>query len=79
VLFARGVLLDEIEAALEELPPNQREVFLAHEIEGKSFADISAETGVGMKTLLSRKHYAVKRLRKRLQRVHQEGYERRSE
>jgi len=79
VLFARGVLLDEIEAALEELPPNQREVLLAHEIEGKSFADISAETGVGMKTLLSRKHYAVKRLRKRLQRVHQEGYERRSE
>ncbi len=77
-LFARGVLLYEIEAALEELPPNQREVFLAHEIEGRSFADISAESGVGVKTLLSRKHYAVKRLRKRLHRVFEEsGYERR--
>ena len=69
----------EIEAALSELPASQREVFLAHEIDGRSFADISAETGVGVKTLLSRKHYAVKRLRKRLQRIYDEsGYERRS-
>jgi RNA polymerase sigma factor (sigma-70 family) len=70
-LFARGVLLTEIEAALAELPPSQREVFLAHEIDGRSFADISAETGVGVKTLLSRKHYAVKRLRNRLRRVYE--------
>src|SRR5581483_10395264 len=64
--FAHAVLVDEIEAALEELPPSQREVFLAHEIEGRSFAEISAETGVSVNTLLSRKHYAVKRLRSRL-------------
>jgi len=79
-LYARRVLLAEIEAALGELPPSQREVFLAHEIEGRSFADISAETGVSVNTLLSRKHYAVKRLRKRLQRIYDEaGYERRSQ
>jgi RNA polymerase sigma factor (sigma-70 family) len=76
-LYARGVLLGEIEAALGELPASQREVFLAHEIDGRSFAEISAETGVGVNTLLSRKHYAVKRLRSRLQRVYREsGYER---
>jgi RNA polymerase sigma factor (sigma-70 family) len=78
-LYARGVLLAEIEAALDELPASQREVFLAHEIDGRSFAEISAETGVSVNTLLSRKHYAVKRLRKRLQRIYEEsGYERRS-
>jgi RNA polymerase sigma factor (sigma-70 family) len=76
MFFARGVLLAEIEAALGELPLTQREVFLAHEIDGRSFAEISAQTGVGLKTLLSRKHYAVKRLRNRLQRVYDEsGYE----
>ena len=76
MFFARGVLLAEIEAALGELPLTQREVFLAHEIDGRSFAEISAQTGVGLKTLLSRKHYAVKRLRNRLQRVYNEsGYE----
>jgi RNA polymerase sigma factor (sigma-70 family) len=79
-LYARGVLLAEIEAALGELPVSQREVFLAHEIDGRSFADISGETGVSVNTLLSRKHYAVKRLRNRLQRIYDEsGYERRSE
>lgn len=72
-LFARNVLLAEIEAALIELPPSQREVFIAHETEGRSFADISRETGVGLNTLLSRKHYAVKRLRARLQRVYDES------
>jgi RNA polymerase sigma factor (sigma-70 family) len=78
-LYARGVLLAEIEAALSELPASQREVFLAHEIDGRSFAEISGETGVSVNTLLSRKHYAVKRLRKRLQRIYDEsGYERRS-
>lgn len=76
-LYARSVLLAEIEAALGELPSSQREVFLAHEIDGRSFAEISAETGVGVNTLLSRKHYAVKRLRSRLQRIYDEsGYER---
>jgi RNA polymerase sigma factor (sigma-70 family) len=77
-LYARGVLLAEIEDALEELPASQREVFLAHEIDGRSFAEISAETGVSVNTLLSRKHYAVKRLRARLERVYEEaGFERR--
>jgi RNA polymerase sigma factor (sigma-70 family) len=78
-LYARGVLLAEIESALGELPPSQREVFLAHEIDGRSFADISRETGVSVNTLLSRKHYAVKRLRNRLRRIYDEsGYERKS-
>ncbi len=77
--YARDVLLAEIEAALGELPVSQREVFLAHEIEGRSFAEISLETGVSVNTLLSRKHYAVKRLRNRLQRIYDEaGYERRN-
>jgi RNA polymerase sigma factor (sigma-70 family) len=77
VLFAREVLIAEIEAALGELPPSQREVFLAHEIDRRSFAEISSETGVSVRTLLSRKHYAVKRLRRRLQRVYEESsYER---
>jgi RNA polymerase sigma factor (sigma-70 family) len=78
-IYARGVLLAEIEAALDELPASQREVFLAHEIEGRSFAEISRETGVAVNTLLSRKHYAVKRLRSRLQEVYrQSDYERKS-
>jgi len=71
-LYARGVLLNEIEAALAELPANQRDVFMAHEIEGRSFADISAETGVGVNTLLSRKHYAVGHLRHRLRDMYNE-------
>lgn len=79
-LYARGVLLDEIEAALDELPPSQREVFVAHEIDGRSFAEISAETGVSVNTLLSRKRYAVRRLRNRLQRIYEEsGYERKNQ
>ena len=74
----RRQAIAEVEAALGELPPSQREVFLAHEIDRLSFADISRNTGVSVKTLLSRKHYAVKRLRKRLQRIYEEsGYERR--
>lgn len=71
--YARAIILAEIEAALGELPPSQREVFLAHEIEGRSFAEISAETGVSVPTLLSRKHYAVKRLRNRLRSIYEEG------
>ena len=68
--LARSVLLDDLEAALAELPKEQRDVFLAHEIEGRSFKDIAADTGVSVNTLLSRKRYAVLHLRKRLQ-----GYE----
>lgn len=71
-LYARAVLIDEIEAALAELPGSQRDVFTAHEIEGRSFAEISAATGVGVNTLLSRKHYAVRHLRKRLREIYQD-------
>jgi RNA polymerase sigma factor (sigma-70 family) len=70
--YARGVLLEELEAALEELPDEQREIFIAHEIEGKSFKELSAETGVSVNTLLSRKRYAVLHLRDRLQSVYEE-------
>jgi len=65
-LYARGVLLDELEEALDELPEEQREVFVGHEIEGLSFKEMAAETGVSVNTLLARKRYAVLRLRERL-------------
>jgi RNA polymerase sigma factor (sigma-70 family) len=71
-LYARRVLLEELEMALEELPEDQRAVFVAHEIEGRSFKEISEETGVGVNTLLSRKRYAVLRLRESLRRIHDE-------
>ena len=71
-LYFRGVLLDELELALEELPHEQREVFVAHEIEGRSFKELSAESGVSVNTLLSRKRYAVLHLRERLQNVYHE-------
>jgi len=71
-LYVRGVLLDELEHALGELPREQREVFIAHELEGRSFKELSAETGVGVNTLLSRKRYAVLHLRERLQTIHDE-------
>jgi RNA polymerase sigma factor (sigma-70 family) len=71
-LYARTVLLEEVEAALAELPPEQREVFVAHEFEGRSFAEMSAATGVSMNTLLARKRYAVLHLRKRLQNIYNE-------
>jgi RNA polymerase sigma factor (sigma-70 family) len=70
--YARGVLLEELDAALDELPDEQREVFIAHELMGYSFKEIAAETGVGVNTLLSRKHYAVLYLRERLQAIHDE-------
>ncbi|MFZ0970416.1 MAG: RNA polymerase sigma factor [Candidatus Acidiferrales bacterium] len=70
--YARSVLLDELEDALDELPDEQREVFIAHEIEGRSFKEIAAETGLGVNTLLSRKHYAVIYLRERLQDIYHE-------
>ena len=71
-LYARNVLLDELELAIGELPKEQREVFVAHEMEGRSFKEIAAETGVSVSTLLSRKRYAVRRLRERLQRIYDE-------
>jgi RNA polymerase sigma factor (sigma-70 family) len=71
-LFARGVLMEELDAALDELPEEQRDVFVAHEIEGRSFKELAAETGLSVNTLLSRKHYAVLHLRKRLQAIYDE-------
>jgi RNA polymerase sigma factor (sigma-70 family) len=71
-LYFRNVLLDELELALDELPEEQREVFVAHELEGRSFREMAAENGVGVNTLLSRKRYAVLHLRERLQRIHDE-------
>jgi RNA polymerase sigma factor (sigma-70 family) len=71
-LFARHLLLEEIELAVDELPEEQREVFLAHEIEGRSFKEMAAETGVSVNTLLSRKRYAVRHLRERLQSLYDE-------
>ena len=71
-LYARGVLLEELEFALSELPDEQREVFIAHELEGRTFKELSAESGVGINTLLSRKRYAVLHLRERLQSIYDE-------
>jgi len=71
-LYVRNVLLDELELALDELPEEQRDVFVAHEIEGRSFKEMSAETGVSVNTLLSRKHYAVLHLRERLRNIYYE-------
>jgi len=69
-LYARNLLLEALEDAIEELPEAQREVFVAHELTGLSFKEISAETGVSVATLLSRKHYAVLYLRRRLQSIY---------
>jgi RNA polymerase sigma factor (sigma-70 family) len=71
-LYFRNVLLDELEFALGELSDEQREVFVAHELEGRSFKEMAAETGVSVNTLLSRKRYAVLHLRERLQSIHDE-------
>lgn len=70
--FARRLLLEELDAALDELPAEQRDVFVAHELEGASFKELSARTGVGVNTLLARKRYAVLHLRRRLQAIHDE-------
>src|SRR3989440_11377404 len=75
-LYVRGVLLEELELALDELPDEQREVFIAHEIEGRSFKELSAASGVNINTLLSRKRYAVLHLRERLQSIYEDFYER---
>ena len=68
--YARTVLIEELESALAELPQEQREVFVAHEIEGRSFRELAAETGLSVNTLLSRKRYAVLRLRRRLESIY---------
>ena len=71
-LYVRRVLFEELEVALCELPREQREVFIAHELEGRSFKELSAESGVNVNTLLARKRYAVRHLRERLQSVYDE-------
>jgi RNA polymerase sigma factor (sigma-70 family) len=71
-LYVRNVLLEDLELALDELPREQREVFVAHELEGRSFKEMAAETGVSVNTLLSRKRYAVLHLRERLQDIYDE-------
>jgi len=71
-LYARNVILDQLELALAELPEEQRRVFVAHELEGRSFKEMAAETGVSVNTLLSRKRYALLQLRKRLQHIYDE-------
>jgi RNA polymerase sigma factor (sigma-70 family) len=71
-LYFRNLLLEELEIALDELPDEQREVFVAHELEGRSFKELSAESGVNVNTLLSRKRYAALHLRERLQIIHDE-------
>lgn len=71
-VLERQLLLEALEVAINELPREQRDVFVAHELDGKSFKQISEETGVSVNTLLSRKHYAVLRLRDALQSIHDE-------
>jgi RNA polymerase sigma factor (sigma-70 family) len=70
--YLRSLLWEELEQALAELPEEQRSVFIAHEIEGRSFKELSAETGVSVNTLLSRKRYAVLHLRERLKDINEE-------
>jgi RNA polymerase sigma factor (sigma-70 family) len=74
-LYLRRLLLDELQHALSELPAEQRDVFVSHELEGRSFKELSAESGVSVNTLLSRKRYAVLHLRQRLQAIHDEFLE----
>jgi RNA polymerase sigma factor (sigma-70 family) len=70
--YARTILLEELDNALEDLPEEQREIFIAHEIEGRSFKELAAESGLSVNTLLSRKHYAVMHLRERLRGIYDE-------
>jgi RNA polymerase sigma factor (sigma-70 family) len=74
--YARSVLLEALDAALEELPEAQRFAFVAHELEGRSFKELASETGVSVNTLLSRKHYAVLHLRRRLRNIYDDFKER---
>jgi RNA polymerase sigma factor (sigma-70 family) len=70
--YARSVLLAELQAALDELPPEQSEIFVAHELDGVSFKEMAAQSGVSINTLLARKRYAVLQLRRRLQSIYDE-------
>jgi RNA polymerase sigma factor (sigma-70 family) len=70
--YVRNLLLEELEIAIDELPEEQREVFIAHELEGRSFKELAAESGVSINTLLSRKRYAVLHLRQRLRSIYDE-------
>ena len=71
-VFTRSVMWTEFADALEELPEEQRNVFVMHELEGKSFKQIAETSGVPINTLLSRKHYAVLQLRERLRNIYEE-------
>jgi DNA-directed RNA polymerase specialized sigma24 family protein len=71
-IYIRNLLLSELQLALHELPKEQREIFIAHELQGRSFKELSEAMGIGVNTLLSRKRYAVLYLRNRLQRVYDE-------
>jgi len=71
-VYARRVMLEALDDALDELPEEQREVFIAHELMGYSFKDLAEQSGTTVNTLLSRKHYAVLHLRERLQSVYDE-------
>jgi RNA polymerase sigma factor (sigma-70 family) len=71
-VYARTVLLEQLDDALDELPDEQREVFIEHEIEGRSFKELAEETGLSINTLLSRKRYAVLYLRERLRDIYDE-------
>lgn len=71
-LYLRTLLVEELELALDDLPDDRRDVFIAHELEGRSFKDLAAETGTSINTLLSRKRYAVLHLRERLRTIHEE-------
>jgi RNA polymerase sigma factor (sigma-70 family) len=71
-LYARSILLEELDAALDDLPEEQRDVFVAHELEGTSFKEMSDATGISINTLLSRKRYAVLQLQHRLRAIYSE-------
>jgi RNA polymerase sigma factor (sigma-70 family) len=71
-IYARSVLLEELDAALEELPEEQRDVFIGHEMDGRSFKELAEDTGLSINTLLSRKHYAILHLRRRLEAIYEE-------
>jgi RNA polymerase sigma factor (sigma-70 family) len=73
--YHRAVLLEQLQAALEELPPNQRDVFIAHELDGLSFKEMALASGLSINTLLARKRYAVLHLRARLQNIYNESKE----
>ena len=71
-LYLRRMLLEALDVAVRQLPEEQRLVFVAHEIDGRSFKEIAEETGVGVNTLLSRKRYAIRHLRARLKTIYEE-------